>query len=169
MQHRTIRVAVVAALCLVGTLIPAVARASDPNPPYVKSSQPGGYELFGYHYKQTGATTGCWLGLQRRGSDGAYRWWGKCKGNGRPIVAIFDDVVLTASPNVWGPTTVATNSSPTVYATGRQWHQITDLATVQAKVLVSYATGRSTGYRCLDSYIIRKGQRSPWGNPRSGC
>jgi hypothetical protein len=140
----------------------------DTAPSYVSKSQPGGYELFGRHTKQVGATTNCSLGLQRRPSDGWYRWWGKCSGDGRPIVAIFSQVVVTASPGRWGPTTVATDDGPTVYKVGG-WHPVEDLATVSAKVNVSYVTGRSTGQRCLDSYVIRRGQRAPWGNPRSGC
>jgi hypothetical protein len=157
--------ALVAALG-VAWAVPAGA-AQDP-PTYVRASQPDGYELFGRHVKQTGATTRCSLGFQRRGSDGAYRWWGKCSGDGRPIVAIFDQTVVVASPYTWGPTTAATRSGPVVYAVGR-WHQVTDAALVITKVNVSYVTGRSTGWRCLDSYIIRKGQRRPWGNPREGC
>ena len=146
---------------------PASAASGDPNPPYVSKSQPGGYELYGIHRKQTGATTTAWLGLQRN-HQGLYRWWAKAQGDGRPVVALFDEVVLTASPNRWGPTSAATRSAPTVYAVGK-WHRIEDLATVQAQVHISYATGRSTGWRCLDSYVIRRGQRAAFSGPRPGC
>jgi hypothetical protein len=164
---RTKLIVGVAAAALTLTLAGSAA-AADPNPPYVRSSQPGGLELYGFHAKQISPTVRCYTGLQRS-PQGLYRFWGRCDGDGRRLRATFSKVVFVEARNEWGPATYSTIVDSRVYATGN-WHAVQDLALVASKVTVSYRAGASTGApKCLESYIIRRGQRAAYAAPRSGC
>jgi hypothetical protein len=171
MHHRTRRVAVLAALlALLAVLPPAgAARAShDPSPPYVSSSQPGGYPLFGFHHDQLSPTVHAWAGLQRR-SNGDYRLWMKVQGDGRSLFVDFsalsfeDFGYATYTACMTAVCTKGPSVGPIYYVGG--WHLVAEEAQVKGHVNGRYINGSSTGAKCLSSYRILRGQRQAIGGP----
>jgi hypothetical protein len=169
-MHRTTRrVALVAALlALLVAAVPATAHAADPNPPYVSSSQPGGYPLYGFHHDQLSPSVHAWAGLQRA-PNGRYRLWLKVQGDGRAMSVEFKDVsFFDHGYATYGACQVSfcyKGPAATIYYTGT-WHPVAEEASIKALwVRATYQGGASTPGECVASYRILRGQRYPIAGP----
>jgi hypothetical protein len=165
-------VAAVVALALVAVLLAVrPAQAADPSPPYLSSSSPGGYPLYGYHEDTNVAAGRCWAGLQYRWSSGyQYRLWFKCQGiPSRTLNVTIDNV----SFNAWGFATyragvTSASSTGPIYRVGG-WHRIYagEDASVSARITTRYAGSGTGRTESVCSYRIKA--RYPYPSAGPAC